>query len=78
MQSAVAYAMNSDPKETEPKHLRTGINAAMVEHGALVGLLIEKGVITIEEYYKALADKMEAEVESYRATVPFGDRISFH
>lgn len=66
MQTGVAYQMEFDPSETNPKHLRTGINSAMVEHGALVGLLIEKGLMTYEEYFKALADNMEREVESYR------------
>lgn len=66
MQSAVAYFMNVDGIATTPKHLRVGVNSAFVEHGALVKLLLEKGVFTEEEYYKALADKMEEEVESYR------------
>lgn len=70
MQSAVAFSMQMDPAETTPKHLRVGVNAAMVEHGALVGLLLKKGLITEEEFYEALADKMEAEVESYRVKFP--------
>lgn len=70
MQTGVAFTMHSDPKQTDPKHLRVGINAAMVEHGALVGLLLEKGLLTMEEYYKALADKMEAEVQTYAERLP--------
>ena len=52
-----------------------GINAAMVEHGALIGLLLEKRLITMEEYYKALADKMEEEVQSYAERLPGNVRL---
>lgn len=66
MQSGVAFSMANDPTETTPKHLRVGINSAMVEHSALVGLLIKKGLITEVEYYEALADSMEAEAKRYQ------------
>jgi len=75
MQTGVAFTMHSDPKQTDPKHLRVGINAAMVEHGALIGLLLEKRLITMEEYYKALADKMEEEVQSYAERLPGNVRL---
>jgi hypothetical protein len=65
MQSGVAMEMNYKPEPTDPKHLRTGINAAMVDHGALVRLLINKGIITEEEYLDAIADAMEEEVKRY-------------
>lgn len=48
-----------------PKHLRVGVNAAMSDHGALVRLLIAKGVFTLEEYEKEAADGMQREVDSY-------------
>jgi len=70
MQTGVAFTMHADPGETDPKHLRVGINTAMVEHGALVGLLIAKRLFTIEEYYKALADMMEIEVQTYAEKLP--------
>lgn len=70
MQTGVAFTMHSDPKQTDPKHLRVGINSAMVEHGALMELLLAKGILTTEEYYRALADKMEAEVQSYAEKLP--------
>lgn len=44
------------------KHLRVGINTALADHGALVVLLVEKGVITDGEYLTACANAMEAEV----------------
>ena len=67
MQTGVAMEMNYRPQPTEPKHLRTGINTAMVDHAALVGLLVAKGVITDAEYMKALADAMEAEQARYES-----------
>ena len=69
MQSGVAMWMNYDSKETDPKGLRVGINSAMVEHGALVKLLIEKGVFTNEEFMLSLIEMMEREVEGYRQRI---------
>jgi hypothetical protein len=69
MQSGVAMKMNFNGKETEPKHLRVGINASMSDSAALVYLLISKGVFTLEEYQKAIADQMEAEVDSYQKEI---------
>lgn len=65
MQSGVAAMMEFEPAETTPKHLRVGVNSAMVEHSALVLLLIEKGVISKEEFDEALADAMERERDDY-------------
>lgn len=41
---------------------RTGINIALRDHASLVELLIAKGLITNDEYMKALADGAEVEV----------------
>lgn len=65
MQSGVAFTMPIDPKPTEPKHLRVGINAAMSDQAALAFLLIEKGVITRAEYIRAVADQAEREAAGY-------------
>lgn len=63
MQGYVARKMDLDASDTEPKHLRVGVNAVMSDHAALASLLIAKGTITKEEYLKAIADSMEAEQE---------------
>lgn len=80
MQSGVAMEMKtiSGQRAADPKHLRAGINAAMVEHGALVKLLMDKGIITQEEYTKAIADGMEAEQRKYEALLAdfFGHPVS--
>lgn len=65
MQSGVATEMQYHSAPTEPKHLRVGINSAMSDHQALAKLMIDKGIITMAEYEKAIADAMEAEVRRY-------------
>lgn len=67
VQSGVAMEMNHRSQPTSPKHLRTGLNAAMSDQGGLVTLLIEKGVFTRDEYERAIADAMERERERYEA-----------
>lgn len=70
MQSGVAFKMNYEPDgETIPKHLRVGINTAMSDHGALVALLIEKGLITEDDYCDKLIEFMEREVASYQQEI---------
>jgi hypothetical protein len=64
MQSGVAAAMHRSA-ECHPKHLRVGVNSAMVETSALVALLIAKGIITEGEWLRAIADGMETERKSY-------------
>lgn len=76
MQSGVAIEME-EPKlgksqSTDPKHLRVGVNVALRDQGSLVQLLIAKGVITDEEYFKAIAEGMEQEVREYE------ERLSAH
>lgn len=54
-----------DTHATSPKHLRTGVNSAMVNNQAVARLLIDKGIFTVEEYNKAMADCMEEELASH-------------
>jgi hypothetical protein len=75
MQSGVAYEMSQGCHDTEPKHLRVGINAAMVEHSALVELLIAKGILTRREYFTSVADEMENEVKRYEARSLIGAKF---
>lgn len=69
MQSGVAMAMNYDDTQTDPKHLKVGVNSSLVTTSALVYLLISKGVITEVEYFSALADAMETERDDYATEV---------
>ncbi len=68
MQSGVSMEIsNSGPAAAgaSEKHLRVGINSEMVQNGALVALLIKKGIFTEDEWAEALADGMEAEQKRY-------------
>lgn len=69
MQSGVAAKMGHDggarAGEASPKHLRVGVNSAMVDIDALSSLLVEKDIITEDEYYDVLIVHMEAEIKMY-------------
>jgi phosphotransferase system IIB component len=65
VQSGVAAKMSIDPTDTQPKHLRTGINVALADQAGLAELLMAKGVITRDEYMEAIAGSMEAEQSRY-------------
>ncbi len=78
MQSGVGMELASDPTSGTPKHLRVGINSAMVENSALARVLMAKGLITQGEYLKALADAMEEEQTRYqdRLSQQFGRKVT--
>lgn len=70
MQTGVKMLREVDPGdgdtgECSPKHLRVGVNSSLQSVGALVELLIEKGVLTELEYFTKLANSAEADVRSY-------------
>ena len=81
MQTGVAFMMERDGTEVSSKHLRVGVNSALVDSGALAQLLIRKGVITEEEYLIAIVEAMEAEADKYEKRVqnavgPHGRKIT--
>ncbi len=51
--------------EATPKHLRTGINSALINISALGQTLIEKGIITFEEWRDNEIKLLEQEVKDY-------------
>ncbi len=65
MQSGVRAEHELGSDDGTPKHLRTGVNTAMVDHAALVKLLIHKGLVTEQEYANALCDGMIEEVKTF-------------
>jgi hypothetical protein len=67
VQSGVAAMMEIGDKAAEPKHLRVGINSAMVNDAGLVALLVKKGVITNREYLEAIVEAAETEKASFEA-----------
>ena len=67
MQSGVAYEHSNGSPDGSPKHLRVGINSAQVNNAALARLLIDKGIITMDEYVEAVRVEMVHELERYEA-----------
>lgn len=67
MQTGIAYLLEKDPTPSHPKHVRLGINSAMVQNAALATILMDKGIMTRDEYDKVMADMSEAEVALYEA-----------
>jgi hypothetical protein len=72
MQTGVALEMTRSDRAsaTTPKHLRVGVNSAMIQLTGLVRLLVAKGVFTPAEYWKYQADEAEREVERYEERNP--------
>jgi hypothetical protein len=83
IQSGVAMAIGRDPRMVEPKHLRVGLNSAMVNDAALVRLLVKKGVFTMDEYLEEVRLEACREVDrledTYNAEIGAGDasRVRF-
>lgn len=65
MQTGVGLKMLRDPGETSPKHLRVGVNSALVETSAIAKLLVAKGIFTMEEFQESLTEMINLEVEAY-------------
>lgn len=86
MQSGVLAEITHDERvnvpinsrDTGPKHLRVGVNSAMVTDAALARLLMDKGIITELEYVEALALAAEAERTRYEThlTKLYGAKIT--
>ncbi len=51
-----------DRLSTGPKHLRVGLDSSLVSNGALLALLIEKGIIKYQDYMDALVEFWEREI----------------
>lgn len=81
MQTAVKMKMtiegksDEDKTETGPKHLRVGVNSAMVDTGTLVRVLVKKKIITELEFLELVADEMESEVDRYRKMLNIPDNV---
>ena len=67
IQTGVKYKMEYDDSETTPKHLRVGVNSALVNHTAIWRLLVKKGVISRKEYEESLLEQLREEKAMYEA-----------
>jgi hypothetical protein len=65
VQTGIASCIAAGWSGATPKHLRVGIDTSKSDHGALVKLLIEKGVITEDEYGRALLEGLENEIKGF-------------
>jgi len=65
MKDAQLFVENPLRHGCGPKHLRVGVNSALVEVSALATILMEKGVFTRTEYYQHMAEAYEAEQKLY-------------
>lgn len=69
MQSGVAFLQQRDPSERDLKHMRVGVNSAMLDAAAVASLLMKKGLITEDEYLDSLIERFEEEVARYTERV---------
>ena len=78
IQTGVMYELEYDQRSGTPKHLRTGVNMVLVQVGALVRVLVAKGLITLEEYEQELLAGLEAEKKAYeeRLSEKYGGKIT--
>lgn len=63
VQSGVAFRLDANPSSGSAKHLRTGLDLSKAEFGGLAILLVRKGLITNEEYFAAILEGIEDEVD---------------
>ncbi len=69
MQTGIAYTLEKDFSSGTPKHLRVGVNSAMVEAGVICKILIDKGIITLEEYQERVLEGLQKEVDMYEREI---------
>lgn len=84
MQTGVRYEIEKTLPNLPPdvqqhlKHLRVGINSAMCEVSAMLWVLVDKGLVTHEEYFLRLNRLLQQEVEMYEAklTKLYGAKVT--
>lgn len=69
VQSGVAIRIEHGSDQATPKHLRVGVNNALIETSALLDILIEKGALTREEYFDKVIWYLEKEVKRYEKDI---------
>lgn len=62
---AVVDIQQGDTAAHSPKHLRTGVNASMILGSAIVKTLVDKGLITWEEFRDNEIELLKNEVAMY-------------
>lgn len=72
MQAGVSIDESRGSRDLSPKHLRVGVNSALVDCASLAKALIDKGVLSEEEYFRALAEGAEREKAEYEERLSSG------
>lgn len=62
-----AFYQNNPTLANIVKHLRTGLDCAMVEQAAIIHLLIDKGLITEAEYFEKSLEFFRREIKNCEA-----------
>ena len=75
VQCAIGHGMNEGKTATEPKHMRTGVDMQKADMLGLAMLLIDKGIITGEEYNEYM--RLAANEELAMREDEYGGRIKF-
>jgi hypothetical protein len=69
VQSGVKAEIEIQPKDdtntASPKHLRVGVNSALIQNSSLATLLMRKGIITEVEYWRTQVELWQNEVADY-------------
>lgn len=66
IQTGVATEHHQGSDDGSPKHLRTDIASCQISITALVGVLIDKGLLTLDEFQTLIADEAERVVGEYQ------------
>lgn len=68
VQTAIKYEMEAGLSDkTSQKHLRVGVDSGMINDAALAWLLIQKGIITLDEYEESIRRQANEELAAYQA-----------
>lgn len=73
VQSGVKAEHELGSDDGSPKHLRVGINSAIIQTTALVRLLVDAGAFSRADWWRALADETHRERQRYEAEL--SDRL---
>lgn len=73
IQTGVKFDHERGSTDGTPKHLRVGLNLSKTDMAGLVKLLIQKGILTEEEYLETITLAAEAEVKRYEELLSKGD-----
>lgn len=69
LQSGIATMIALDQKYADKKDLRVGVDSALIQDSALAQLLMEKGIITEDEYWTRIIRLVGNDITNLRRRV---------